>query len=138
MRNLSKNFTLEEMYASAKADKAGINNIPIDKGVIYSLKALCVNVLQPVRDVFGTVFVSSGYRGEKLNILVGGSANSQHLIGEAADFRCGDITGVFYFIRDNLDFDQLIWERGNNLAPSWIHVSYTMKRRNRREVLYLR
>ena len=88
---LSKNFTLKELVASQTADRKGINNNP-NEDQINSLKALCENILQPVRDHFGKVVsVSSGFRSEELCEAIGSSKTSQHAKGQAADF---EIFGV--------------------------------------------
>lgn len=103
-----------------------------------NLKKLAEKIFQPIRDHFGIpTHVSSGYRSKELNAAIGGSATSQHCKGEALDL---DMDGtsvtnkqVFEFIKDNLPFDQLIWEFGDNNNPDWVHVSYGS--RNRKEVL---
>jgi zinc D-Ala-D-Ala carboxypeptidase len=76
--------------------------------------------------------ISSGFRCVQVNRKIGGSTSSQHCKGEAMDIKI-DAKG-FYFIKDKLEFDQLIWEFGNDEQPSWVHVSYK-KSRNRKQVL---
>lgn len=124
---LSKNFTLEELIYSETAKNYGIKNEP-DENVVYNLKKLCENVLQPIRDKFGVVIVTSGYRCSKLNKKIGGKETSQHLYGQAADIQLknADLKEVFYFIKNNLVFDQLLLEYSKN--SKWIHVSYTTLR----------
>jgi len=83
--------------------------------------------------------VSSGYRSEALNDLIGGSESSQHSKGQALDLDADTFGGftnadVFYFIKENLEFDQLIWEFGTNENPDWVHVSYK-ESNNRGEIL---
>ena len=135
---LSKNLSLVEVMKSATAIKHGIANEPSSKHLI-SLKAVATNIFQPCRDYFGKpLAVTSGYRSPKLNELIGGSKRSQHSKGEALDLDAqvyGGFTNaeLFYYIKDNLDFDQLIWEFGNDEEPDWIHCSYTTE--NRKEVL---
>ncbi len=133
---LSKNFTLYELIKSPIASRKGINNIP-NIQQIANLKLLTEKVLQPARDALGIpVIVSSGYRCLLLNRLIGGSDTSDHTKGKAADAELanGDNAKLFYYIKDNLEFDQLIWEFGDNNQPEWVHVSYR-KGNNRRQVL---
>ena len=85
--NLSRNFTLSELIKSDTAIRKGINNNP-NAEQIEKLKALCENILQPVRDHFGRVKITSGFRSEELCIAIGSSVNSQHAKAEAADFEC--------------------------------------------------
>ena len=130
--NLTKNFTLEELYASNTANSRHIDNSPPDN-VIYNLKLLATNILQPLRDSVGVVTVNCGYRCPILNKLVGGVSDSQHVIGQAADIKTYDMKSAFRYIEKNLPFDQLIWEYGDDEKPSWIHVSYSD--RHRKQVL---
>lgn len=122
------------------AIRLGINNIP-NLDAVKNLKAIADNVFQPIRDHFDVpIGVSSGYRSHKLNKAVGGSRHSQHTKGEALDIDA-DIYGrisndqIFEYIRDNLQFDQLIWEFGDDDCPDWVHVSYKADSENRMEVL---
>ncbi len=135
---LSKNLSLVEVMKSATAIKHGIANEPSSQH-LTNLKAVATNIFQPCRDYFGKpLAVTSGYRSPKLNELIGGSKRSQHSKGEALDLDAqvyGGFTNaeLFHYIKDNLDFDQLIWEFGNDEEPDWIHCSYTTE--NRKEVL---
>lgn len=130
---ISKNFTLAELCNSAAAKRFGISNNPDDK-VIKNLELLAKNILQPIRDHFEKpIHVVSGYRSPGLNKKVGGAANSQHLTGQAVDID-NDNTSIsnaeiFNYIKENLKFDQLIWEFGNDESPDWVHVSYSTKPR---------
>jgi hypothetical protein len=133
MMMISKNFTLAELCNSAAAKRFGINNNPDDK-VIKNLELLVKNILQPIRDHFDkAIHVVSGYRSPGLNKKVGGASNSQHLIGQAVDIDNDntDISNaeIFNYIKENLKFDQLIWEFGNDESPDWVHVSYSAKPR---------
>lgn len=134
--NITDNITLEEMCSSRTARINHIDNISYDPSIIISLSALCLMVLQPLRDHFAEpLHISSGYRCQALNKLVGGVYNSQHCLGQAADiYLNGDTkreTQYFRYIRDNLDYDQLILE--GNQSTSWIHVSYVSHKKNRRK-----
>lgn len=136
---LSKNFTLDEMCKSKKLKelrKKGlkITNAPSPKE-IANLKALCENVLQPLRDFMGEpIIINSGYRSPELNRKVGGVNGSQHVKGEAADIRCETksyAVKVITFIMMQLEFDQLILERKK--GTYWVHVSYTTNYKNRQQ-----
>jgi hypothetical protein len=139
---LSPNFTLRELTASDTASKEGIPNEPgwFDTD---NLEALAQRVLQPIRDHFGKpVIVNSGFRSEELNRAVRGNPKSQHLKGEAADIwiRGVDNYDLAKWIRDNIDFDQLILEKydpnvGGN--SGWIHVSNKRIGKNRRQAITL-
>lgn len=133
-----KHFTMNEMTRSATARRKGINNSPSPQ-VAQSITALVEKILDPLREAWGQpIIVSSGYRCPKLNKLVGGAANSQHTLGQAADIHTvsdkpADNKRLFELIqRLRLPFDQLIDEYGYN----WIHVSYGP--RNRRNILHLK
>ena len=125
--NLTRNFTLSELTKSDTAIRKGINNNP-NAEQVEKLKALCENILQPVRDHFGRVKVTSGFRSEALCIKIGSSVNSQHAKAEAADFECvgTDNAELADWIHDNLEFDQLILEFYDPSEPNsgWIHCSY--------------
>jgi len=126
---LSENFTLVELTHT----DTGIANNP-SQGEINNLKLLVQKVLQPVRDKFGVVNVTSGFRSLLVNSAVGGSATSDHVHGRAADIQCEDMSAVFNYIRKQLHFKQLIWEFGTDAQPKWIHVAYDVNN-NKGEVL---
>ena len=138
---LSKNFTYEELCHSSVAERKGLRNRPKTKEeegvVIENLKALCMEVLQPLRDFLGKpVVISSGYRSEEVNKAVGGVKRSQHLKGEAADIHVENteqLIEIMHFIMDNCDFDQLIWEN-NKTRKQWVQVSYKREEGNRNRV----
>jgi hypothetical protein len=133
---LSENFSLNEMTRSSTATKKRIENVPND-AQIENLRILCDNVLQPLRDALGPINISSGFRSVKLNTAIGGSSSSQHcaLKGAASDIDMGQRNAeVFNYIKDNLIWDQLIWEFGNDENPSWVHVSFN-EGHNRKQIL---
>ena len=132
---LTANFSLAELTKSHTATKKGIKNEPNDTQLSF-LVELCENVLQPLRDAIGPINISSGLRVPELNKAIGGSATSQHcaLRGAAADISNPDNKLVFNYIKENIDFDQLIWEFGNDDQPDWVHVSYH-KGHNRKQIL---
>ena len=109
--NLSRNFTLSELTKSDTAIRKGINNNP-NAEQIKKLKALCENILQPVRDHFGRVKITSGYRSVELCAAIGSSARSQHAKAEAADFECPGVDNAELadWIHRELPYDQLILE----------------------------
>ena len=123
---LSKNFTLEECISSRTAERMGIDNVPKDEAVIENMRALCLEVLQPLRDYVGApIHINSGYRCKALNEAVGGVKNSQHCVGEAADIRIASLEqGREWatWIEDNCRFDQMLLER-NKGGAVWLHVS---------------
>jgi len=126
--NLSANFTLKELTKSDTATRLGIDNTP-DEAVIESLKLLCENVLQPVRDHFGkSVTVNSGFRSPETNQATGGSKTSDHCKGQAADIEIEGISNpdLAHWIMDNCDYTQLILEFYTQGQPNsgWVHVSY--------------
>ena len=136
--NLSKNLTLLEVTRSDAAKRRGINNMPSAEH-LANLKLLAEKVFQPIRDHFNVpIHISSGYRSQILNHAIGGASKSQHCAGQAIDIDMDGTTltnkQIFDYIRQNLDFDQLIWEFGNDKNPDWVHVSYSNKV-NRKEVL---
>jgi len=124
---LSRNFTLQELTKSDTAIRKGIDNNP-NADQIEKLKLLCEHILQPVRDHFGPVTITSGYRSVDLCLAIGSSANSQHSKAEAADFECPgrDNAEVADWIYNNLDIDQEILEYYKPGEPNsgWIHCSY--------------
>ena len=125
--NLSRNFTLSELIKSDTAIRKGINNNP-NAEQIEKLKALCENILQPVRDHFGRVKVTSGFRSVELCTAIGSSANSQHAKAEAADFECigVDNAELADWIKNNLRPDQLSSSSTLPANPiaGWIHCSW--------------
>ena len=136
---LSKNLTLKEAIKSNTASRLGIENNP-EQWEINNLRAVAENVFQPVRDHFGIpIGVSSGYRSKALNKAIGGSKYSQHMIGEALDIDAdiyGGVTNaeIFNYIKNNLEFDQMIWEFGDDEEPNWVHVSYKEAGNNRKQI----
>lgn len=147
---LSKNLSLAEVTRSETAKRKGISNMPTPEH-IENFKNLAENVFQPIRDHFGCpIHISSGYRSEALNKAIGGAgkvingkyvASSQHCHGEAIDIDMdGSASGVtnkqvFDYIKDNLNFDQLIWEFGTDANPDWVHVSFDSSGKQRKQIL---
>jgi zinc D-Ala-D-Ala carboxypeptidase len=133
MTRLSTNFTLKEMTASATARKIGDPNQP-PAATVAALRDLCVHVLEPVRAHFGRpVRINSAYRSARVNAAVGSKPGSQHRIGQAADIEVEGVSNadVARWIRDTIDFDQLILEAHRPGKPDsgWVHVSWRPERR---------
>lgn len=136
---LSKNLALAEVIRSETAKRKGISNMPTPEH-IENFKKLAENVFQPIREHFGVpIHISSGYRSKALNTAVGGSLSSQHCSGEAIDI---DMDGtsitnaqIFNYIKENLEFDQLIAEFPVNSNPAWVHVSYESSGKQRKQIL---
>lgn len=109
---LSKHFHLSEFVTSNTAIRKGIDNTPSQEA-ISNLTKLCTQVLEPIRvQLEKPIKITSGYRCEKLNRLIGGAKNSQHILGEAADIQSPNLTTeeLFQFIKDHFVYDQLIQE----------------------------
>ena len=137
MQRITDHLRYDEVVASVTAQRHGIDNTP-NKSQLAALTILANKVFEPVRLFVGfAIIVSSGFRCFHLNKLIGGALNSQHMKGEAFDLKAvnGNNAEIFHYIKDNLEFDQLIWEFGNCEQPQWIHVSYTTRRKNRGQVL---
>jgi len=132
--NLSKNFTLDELIISQEAIRSGLNNNP-NTAQIDSLRLLCENILQPLRDrLRKPIVISSGFRSVSVNRRIGGSAASQHCKGQAADFIVPNMSvsdTVAIIRRMDLPVDQVIDE-----FSRWIHISYSP--RNRKQYLKAR
>ena len=138
---LSEHLDLSEVIRSESAKRNGISNMPTEQH-IANLKLLAEKIFQPIRNNFRCpIHISSAYRSIELNRAVKGSLTSQHCTGEAIDVDMdGTPNGVtnkmiFNYIKDNLEFDQLIWEFGTSENPDWVHVSYESTGKQRKQVL---
>jgi hypothetical protein len=142
---MKKEFNILDYVDSPKVREFDIKeqyNVP--KDVAQNLMNIHYNIIDKIYEHFEgcVIVITSGYRCPRLNAIVGGSKNSQHTRGEAVDlvvYNKGiNITDqVFHYIKDNLEFDQLIWERGSKSMPQWIHVSLKRNGQNRKQVLYM-
>lgn len=131
---LSAHFSLAEFIRSESAKRHSVSNEPSPEH-LENIKILCERVLEPIRMKFGPINLSSGYRSKVLNHYISGSLKSQHCEGKAADIDMdgmGSVTNkeIFEYIKNNLEFDQLI----NEFNYSWVHVSYNLGK-NRKQVL---
>ena len=139
---LSEHLSLNEVITSGTAKRLGIDNNPTTEH-LNNLKLVAENVFEPIRKHFAKpIKVSSGYRSKALNDATpGSSSTSQHCSGEALDLdQDGMTTGVtnkmvFDYIKDNLNFDQLIWEFGTDSNPDWVHVSWESTGKQRKMIL---
>ena len=136
---ISKHISYKEATFSQTATRKDIDNIPSPE-VMERMKTIADNVFEPLRaHVGGPIKINSFYRSINLNVAIGGAKSSQHTRGEAIDiddtFGCMSNKEMFEFIKDELDFDQLIWEFGDDNNPAWIHVSYVSSKNNRRRIL---
>ena len=136
---LTTNFSLAEMTASQMAARKGIPNNPT-AGQIENLRKVCESILQPIRNHYDApVIVSSGFRSPELCVLIGSSIDSQHAKGQAADLQVSgvDNKSLAKWIKENLDFDQLILEfykESEGPHSGWVYVSYVGKE-NRKQSL---
>lgn len=133
---IGKNISYNQSVKSDTAIRLGIDNTP-SASAVEAMTLLCEKVIDPLYEVFPSMTFNSFFRSSKLNTAIGGSATSQHCKGEAIDLDSKDNTfnkAIFDYIVKNLDFDQLIWEYGNDKQPDWVHVSYK-KSGNRKQIL---
>jgi zinc D-Ala-D-Ala carboxypeptidase len=139
MERISEHISYKEGIKSNTATRLGIKNTP-DDYQITNMVNIGVNVFEPLRKyVGGPIRINSFYRCEELNRAIGGSSRSQHCEGRAIDLddTLGHKTNaeMYQYIKDNLSFDQLIWEFGDDTNPDWIHVSYVHPDENRKRCL---
>ncbi len=136
---ISKHVSYKEGVYSNTATRRGIDNTPNDKQ-LNNMELVANEVFEPLRDwVGGPIKINSFFRSPDLNTAIGGSSKSQHCKGQAIDiddvFNRATNAEMYHFIKDNLDFDQIIWEFGNDDNPDWVHVSYVSEEDNRRRCL---
>ena len=136
---ITDNFRLIELYRSVEAEKLGIGNKIPTQEILDNLENICIKILEPLRKKIGfPIMITSGYRGELLNSRIGGSKNSQHMKGEAVDFICQNNRRAFEIIKESFVFDQLIWEKGDEKQPKWVHVSLKKEsEKNRKQIIYI-
>lgn len=135
MEKISQNISFKEATKSNTALRLNLNNNP-DAYQITNMVGVAENVFEPLREyVGGAIKINSMFRSEELNTAIGGSSRSQHIEGRAMDlddtFGHKSNAEMFHYIKDNLNFDQLIWEFGDDKNPNWIHVSYISEEENR-------
>ena len=134
MKRISKHISYKEAVGSNYAKQKGIKNKPNEEQV-ENMKLLAEEVFEPLREWVGCpIRVNSMFRSKELNSAIKGSLKSSHLNGEAMDITSmggKSNLDMFHYIKDNLEFDQLIWEFGKE--PKWLHVSFS--KNNRKQVL---
>lgn len=120
---ITENFYWSEFFKSNIAKRKNITNIPQKEWIYENIEKLCVNILQPLRDKFGPIYITSGFRSVELNNEIGGSKWSNHLYGYAADIESREypLITLLEWIHDKCDYRELIAEYFPN---GWIHVAY--------------
>ena len=136
---ISKHISYKEGVYSNTAIRRGIDNTPGDDQLFF-MEIIAEKVFEPLREwVGGPIKINSFYRSPELNTAIGGSATSQHCKGQAIDIddTFGNATNaeMYHWIKENLDFDQMIWEVGDDDNPNWVHVSYVSPEKNRNRCL---
>ena len=136
---ISKHISDREGVYSTTAMRRGLDNTPGEEQ-LSNMKLLAEKVFEPLREwVGGPIRINSFFRGPELNKAIGGSSKSQHCKGQAVDIddgRCNKTNAEMYrFIKDELEFDQMIWEFGDDDNPNWVHVSYVSEDENRNRCL---
>ena len=136
---ISKHISYREGVYSRTATRLGIDNTPNDEQ-LENMELVAEEVFEPLRAwVGGPIKINSFFRSPKLNTAIGGSSKSQHCKGQAIDiddtFGRATNAEMYHFIKKHLDFDQMIWEFGDEDNPDWVHVSYVSSDKNRNRCL---
>ena len=139
MEKLSKHVSYKEGVHSITAKRLGLKNDPSDVH-LANMRLISEKVFEPLRmHVGGPIKINSFYRGPELNKAIGGSSKSQHCKGQAIDIddTFGHATNaeMYNWIKENLNYDQMIWEFGDDKNPNWVHVSYVNDEDNRNRCL---
>ena len=139
VQKLSKHVSYKEGVYSTTAKRLGLKNDPTDEH-ISNMELICEKIFEPLRmHVNGPIKINSFYRGPELNKAIGGSSKSQHCHGQAMDiddtYSYASNAEMYKYIKDNLNFDQMIWEFGTDKNPDWVHVSYVNEDVNRNRCL---
>lgn len=135
MERISDHISYSEATKSQTAVRHGIKNDPNEEQ-IKAMRLVAEKVFEPLRRALNRpIFISSFFRSRALNGAIGGALDSQHCKGEAIDLDVDGLNSqIFYWIKNNCEFDQLIWEFGDTKDPAWVHVSYKASG-NRKEIL---
>ena len=138
MEKISKHISYKEGVYSTTALRRNIANNPNEEQ-LKNMKLIAEKIFEPLRVwVGGPIKINSFFRGADLNKAIGGSTRSQHCKGQAMDvddtFGYKTNAEMYHYIKDNLDFDQMIWEFGDDNNPNWVHVSYVSHRPNRKKL----
>ena len=135
---ISAHVSYKEGVRSRTADRRGLDNTP-NESQLKCMKEIAEAVFEPLREwVGGPIKINSFFRGEPVNTAIGGSKYSQHMKGQAMDiddtFGYKTNAEMYHYIKDNLDFDQLSWDFGDDKNPNWVHISYVTHRENRKKL----
>ena len=138
MENISKHISWHEGTYSRTGERKDLDNTP-NEDQLKCMKEVAENLFEPLREwVGGGIKINSFFRGEPVNTAIGGSTRSQHMKGQAIDIddTFGHKTNaeMYHYIKDNLDFDQMIWEFGTDKNPNWLHISWVSHRPNRKKL----
>ena len=136
---ISEHISYKESTRSTTAIRRGIDNTPNDEQ-LNNMELLAEKVFEPLRRwVGGPIKINSFFRSPELNKAIGGSTKSQHCHGQAIDIddTYGKVANseMYHYVKSNLDFDQMIWEFGDDDNPDWVHISYVSEEDNRRRCL---
>jgi len=139
MKKISEHISYKEAVRSDTADRLNIINIP-GETELDNMSTISEKIFEPLRShVGGPIRINSFFRSVELNKAIGGSSTSQHCKGQAFDlddsYGCMTNAEMYKFVKDNLDFDQMIWEFGDDENPNWIHISYVSQEKNRNRCL---
>ena len=139
MKKISEHISYKEAVRSDTADRLNIINIP-GEAELDNMSTISEKIFEPLRShVGGPIRINSFFRSVELNKAIGGSSTSQHCKGQAFDlddsYGCMTNAEMYKFVKDNLDFDQMIWEFGDDENPNWIHISYVSQEKNRNRCL---
>lgn len=139
MKKISEHISYKEAVRSDTADRLNIINIP-GETELDNMSTISEKIFEPLRShVGGPIRINSFFRSVELNKAIGGSSTSQHCKGQAFDlddsYGCMSNAEMYKFVKDNLDFDQMIWEFGDDENPNWIHISYVSQEKNRNRCL---
>ena len=135
---ISEHISYKEATYSSTALRRGLDNTPNDEQ-LKCMEEVAENVFEPLRKwVGGPIKINSFFRGKPVNTAIGGSKSSQHMKGQAMDiddtFKHKTNAEMYYYVKENLDFDQMIWEFGDDENPNWVHISYVSHRPNRKRL----
>tara|TARA_R100000700_G_scaffold35544_1_gene44200 strand:+ start:156 stop:617 length:462 start_codon:yes stop_codon:yes gene_type:complete len=139
MQKISKNISYKEGVYSITADRLGLKNKPNEEQ-LANMKTIAEKVFQPLREWVGApIKINSFFRSPELNKAIGGSTKSQHCKGQAIDIddTFGHATNaeMYNWVKENIEFDQMIWEFGTDKNPNWVHISYVSPEENRNRCL---
>ena len=138
MEKISKHISWHEGTYSRTGERRDLDNTPNEEQ-LKCMKEVAENLFEPLREwVGGGIKINSFFRGEPVNTAIGGSTSSQHMKGQAIDiddtFKHKTNAEMYHYIKDNLDFDQMIWEFGTDKNPNWLHISWVSHRPNRKKL----